>query len=1351
MTSIVAIDIESTGLDKDRDSIIEIGAVRFNGKRVEDEFSTLVNPGKHIPDFITGLTGIDDSMVRNAPRLQDIVHELAAFVADAPVIGHNVRFDLGFLQKANVLNLNRVIDTYVLASILMPAASRYNLGALGQQLGILLPATHRALDDARVTHAVYERLAEMARSLPLEVAQEIVHHGEPLDWDGGYFFEQVLRGKAKEGVQAKKSRGKSASALEGSDDEGQGKFPPLKKVEEGKVIPLYDEEVASILEYGGPFANYFETYEHRPEQVAMLKSVTNALSYGRHMLIEAGTGVGKCLIRDTWVIFRSGERKQIGDIVESKITPVEPIACVSKNGKLTYQKIQAIHNNGVREVWALRTGLGRKIKATGNHSFLTYDGWRTLSELKIGDRIATIRRLPTGNLSFPAHEAFMTGVMLGDGGCTHPDSLSFTNFDMEVVETVRQNVEKLGNVEMTIRKAAGHYGFRRTSLIGHERSGLNLLLEKLDILGHGAATKRIPAIYFQCAEETICHLLAGLWVTDGSVESQRGNITIASASEQLITDIQHLLLRLGIISRVRYKSALLNEKRFDSWSLAILDIQSKRLFWQTVGKYMVGRRKQRLDAWIEAHNESKYNTNDDLFPVEAWRYIEREKDAAGKSWYALRNACVVSSDRQREISRNKMLAIGEFLDSPSITEAATSDLYWDRVVSIEVTGEEETFDLSMEGEPNFIANDIVVHNSFAYLVPAALFALQNNTRVVVSTNTINLQDQLIKKDIPALKEALGLDLRAAVLKGRANYLCPRRLQNMRHFGPNSAEEMRVLAKVLVWQLENQSGDRNELNLTGPAERDAWVKLSAEDDACTTETCAARMAGACAFHRAKTAAQHAHILIVNHALLLSDVATGSKVLPEYDYLIVDEAHHLESATTNALSFKLTQFDMIRMLKEIGNQSSGLLGRLIGAVGDSLRPSDRAAFGQMIERAVSQSFRLEQMNREFFNVLAEFAAFLREGQPQSNYAWQARILPPTRKLTEWEEVEMMWGQMSETWRHLLKTMEGLYKAAADLYSDGNEEVEAPMGNLSNVLRRMTEAHNNLTGLILDPSAATVYWIEVNPKGDRLSLNAAPLHVGNLITEHIWNTKNAVVLASATLTTHGEFTYLRNRLGAEMADELALGSPFDYESSTLLYIGNDMPEPNQPNYEQMLSRAIVGTAKATGGRMLVLFTSYAALKRAAQGITAPLARENIFVLEQGEGASANTLLESFKSTERAVLLGTKSFWEGVDVPGDALQVVVITKLPFDVPTDPLIAARSETYEDPFNEYYLPEAILKFRQGFGRLIRTQSDRGVVVILDKRVMTKQYGRLFLESLPQCTVRAASVANLPKEAGKWLG
>jgi len=256
--------------------------------------------------------------------------------------------------------------------------------------------------------------------------------------------------------------------------------------------------------------------------------------------------------------------------------------------------------------------------------------------------------------------------------------------------------------------------------------------------------------------------------------------------------------------------------------------------------------------------------------------------------------------------------------------------------------------------------------------------------------------------------------------------------------------------------------------------------------------------------------------------------------------------------------------------------------------------------------------------------------------------------------------------------------------------------------------------------------IYWIEVNPNGNKLSLNAAPLRVGQLIEKYLWHEKASVVLTSATLTAHNEFQYLRNTLGADEADELQLGSPFDYESSTLLYIPNDIPEPNSTGYQQALDRAIIATAKTTGGRMLVLFTSYTALKKTSAAITSPLTSKDIFVYEQGDGASPNALLESFKSTKQAVLLGTRSFWEGVDVPGASLSVVFITKLPFDVPTDPLIAARSEMYEDSFSEYYLPEAILKFRQGFGRLIRTSSDRGVVAIMDHRVLTKQYGRFIL-------------------------
>ncbi|HEX2697453.1 MAG TPA: helicase C-terminal domain-containing protein, partial [Anaerolineales bacterium] len=408
-------------------------------------------------------------------------------------------------------------------------------------------------------------------------------------------------------------------------------------------------------------------------------------------------------------------------------------------------------------------------------------------------------------------------------------------------------------------------------------------------------------------------------------------------------------------------------------------------------------------------------------------------------------------------------------------------------------------------------------------------------------------------------------------------------------------------------------------------------------------------------------------------------------------------------------------------------------------------------QKVTRATDSAFRLEQFNREFFITTAEFAKLQREGQPPSNYSWQMRVLPATRTAQGWDEVEISWEAAGQTARLLLKGIEEIHKACSELFTNGHDELEDVIGDLGNAYRRLAEAEVNVSGMISAPNEGQVYWIEVNPNGNRLSLNAAPLRVGPLIEKNIWHEKASVVVTSATLTAHGEFGYLRNTLGADEADEMQLGSPYDYESSTLLYIANDIPEPNINGYQQALDRAIISTAKATNGRMLVLFTSYAALKKTAQAITSPLAREDIFVYEQGDGASPNALLESFKSTERAVLLGTRSFWEGVDIPGAALSVVVITKLPFDVPTDPLIAARSEMYEDSFQEYYLPEAILKFRQGFGRLIRTASDRGIVAILDRRVLTKQYGRLFLESLPQCTARQGPAMNLSREAGKWLG
>jgi DNA polymerase-3 subunit epsilon/ATP-dependent DNA helicase DinG len=289
-----------------------------------------------------------------------------------------------------------------------------------------------------------------------------------------------------------------------------------------------------------------------------------------------------------------------------------------------------------------------------------------------------------------------------------------------------------------------------------------------------------------------------------------------------------------------------------------------------------------------------------------------------------------------------------------------------------------------------------------------------------------------------------------------------------------------------------------------------------------------------------------------------------------------------------------------------------------------------------------------------------------------------------------------------------------------------------------------------LIAEPEGHMVYWAELRPSGRRLALHGAPLKVGDDLRTHIWEQKETVILTSATLTTGGDTDYLRQRLAAADVDELILGSPFDYEHAALLYVVNDIPEPNRPGYQQAVEHTLTALAQATRGRLLALFTSYAQLQRTARAIRPALEENGLAVYEQGGGASPQALLEEFRTSDGAVLLGTRSFWEGVDIPGEALSVLVIVKLPFAVPSDPLVAARAETFENPFNEYQLPEAILAFRQGFGRLIRTKTDRGVVVVLDKRLLSRRYGQTFLDSLPPCTRHQGPMHRVPAVAARWL-
>jgi DNA polymerase-3 subunit epsilon/ATP-dependent DNA helicase DinG len=504
-------------------------------------------------------------------------------------------------------------------------------------------------------------------------------------------------------------------------------------------------------------------------------------------------------------------------------------------------------------------------------------------------------------------------------------------------------------------------------------------------------------------------------------------------------------------------------------------------------------------------------------------------------------------------------------------------------------------------------------------------------------------------------------------------------------------------------------------------------------------------------RVRQASQSAHILIVNHALLLADVATGNRVLPEYDYLIIDEAHHLEAATTNALSFSVNQYDVERLIHELGSPRSGVLGWLLTLVGEVLSPQELEQYSQPVHKATDQAFQFEELMRRFFETLNRFLYELREGREIGTYGHQERILPATRRQPAWGEVEIAWEQVQFTIEPLLDILVTLGQGLTDMLERLPEDGLELLNRFSNLYRRLTEIADHLKAVVFKPSPDQIYWAEIQSNGRTLALHVAPLHIGELMQRFLWHEKSSVILTSATLTAGNEFDYLRSRLYAEDADELALGSPFDYESATLIYIPSDIPEPSDRHgYQRALERSLIQLCREIGGKTLVLFTSYAHLRTTAQAIGPILGEDEILVYEQGEGASPHALLETFRTAEKAVLMGTRAFWEGVDVPGEALSVLVIAKLPFDVPSDPIVAARGETFEDPFNQYQLPEAVLRFRQGFGRLIRSQSDRGVVAILDRRILSKRYGQTFLESLPTCTTEIGPLAHLPRAASRWL-
>ena len=908
----VSLDLETTGLDQGRDTIIEVGAVKFQGDHVIDTFQTFVNPGRSIPEFIQRLTNIKPSQVARAPFFNSIADELANFIEAYPVIGHNVMFDLGFLASHDLQLANTAYDTWDLASALLPHSPQYSLGYLSQYFKVSHHNQHRALADAKATHHVFLELLHRAEQLDAGLLAHLVNLSTRSRWSIAPLLSGLQHNRTDGG-------GPTTFGLTGLDMDNLSTrlVRPEKRWSDNNPSSLDEDKIANLLSTGGPFAQTFSGFEQRPQQEEMLAGVTRAIYRSHHLAVEGGTGVGK---------------------------------------------------------------------------------------------------------------------------------------------------------------------------------------------------------------------------------------------------------------------------------------------------------------------------------------------------------------------------------------------------------------------------------SIAYLLPAVLFAVSQGQRVVISTNTINLQEQLLRKDIPALLEVLeqaGLVekdmVKAALLKGRSNYLCLHRWNYLARGENLSVDDARLLSKTAVWLQDTDTGDRGEINLSG-RDQFTWGHVSAGEK---TWCPGLRDGGPCFLRSARERADQAHIVVVNHALLLSDLVRGGSLIPDYQYLVVDEAHHLEDEATRQLGFSI--------LHDRLEESTDLQGRLTTQVRQALVAEDLSSVvRQEGDRAVSEAETSVAALRDFWARLWASGERFLDAQKEENSDDRSQILidSQVRHRQSWEDLALAWENLEVRMLQAVQTLSRLQRFLDSTTLPSASDQPALAMESGNILDNLEELRGQLGSILGSPDEEMIHWMARGGSDDNISLHAAPLDVGATLAKQLYDRKECVVMTSATLSTEDNFDYFRRRTGLpEDSEELVVGSPFDYQKAALLLIPDDMPPPNADGYVEAISRVLVELGKALGGRTMALFTSYAALRGVANRVRAPLQVEGIQVLAQSIDGRPQQLIARFSDDPRSVLLGTASFWEGVDLPSGVLKALVLTRLPFQVPTDPVVRARSEQYADPFKEFSIPQAVLRFRQGIGRLIRNKGDKGAIVVLDRRITGRSYGRSFIKSIPPCTLK----------------